>query len=113
MDEVDENALYRAGGVWTSPSAEHVLVHGRMADELVAALRALPEHYRVAVLLCDVQGLTYAEIAQQMGCALGTVMSRLHRGRALLRQALAGCGPDAGLLADLSTSAMPATRAAA
>jgi hypothetical protein len=39
-------------------------------------------------LLCDVQGLSYAEIAQQMGCALGTVMSRLHRRRTLLRQAL-------------------------
>ena len=51
-------------------------------------LRTLAEHYRRAVLLCDVHGLSYAEIAQQMGCAVGTVMSRLHRGRTLLRQAL-------------------------
>jgi RNA polymerase sigma-70 factor (ECF subfamily) len=88
MDNLDETTLYSASGVNASPSAEHVLLHGRIDDEVVDALRALPEHYRRAVLLCDVQGLSYAEIAQQMGCALGTVMSRLHRGRALLRQLL-------------------------
>jgi RNA polymerase sigma-70 factor (ECF subfamily) len=88
MDNLDENTLYGSSAVSASPSAEHVLLHGRIDDEIVDALGSLPEHYRRAVLLCDVQGLSYAEIAQQMGCALGTVMSRLHRGRALLRQAL-------------------------
>jgi RNA polymerase sigma-70 factor (ECF subfamily) len=88
MDDLDENALYSTSGVSGSPSAEHVLLQGRIDDEIVDALRSLPEHYRRAVLLCDVQGLSYAEIAQQMGCALGTVMSRLYRGRALLRHML-------------------------
>jgi RNA polymerase sigma-70 factor (ECF subfamily) len=88
MDNLDENTLYSASGVSASPSAEHVLLQGRIDDRIVDALRTLPEHYRRAVLLCDVQGLSYVEIAQHMGCALGTVMSRLHRGRALLRQAL-------------------------
>ena len=94
MDDVDESTLYGAGERWASPSAEHVLVHGRMDEGIVAALRTLPTHYRQAVLLCDVQGLSYAETAQQLGCALGTVMSRLHRGRALLRAALGGPDPD-------------------
>jgi RNA polymerase sigma-70 factor (ECF subfamily) len=88
MDDLDENALYSTSGVSASPSAEYVLLHGQIDDKVVDTLRTLPEHYRRAVLLCDVQGLSYAEIAQQMGCALGTVMSRLHRGRTLLRQAL-------------------------
>ena len=88
MDNLDENTLYSASGVSASRSAEHVLLHGQIDDRIVDALRSLPAHYRVAVELCDVQGLSYAEIAQQMGCALGTVMSRLHRGRTLLRQAL-------------------------
>jgi RNA polymerase sigma-70 factor (ECF subfamily) len=48
----------------------------------------LPEHYREAVLLSVVEGLSYAEMAQRMRCPLGTVMSRLHRGRMLLRRAL-------------------------
>jgi RNA polymerase sigma-70 factor (ECF subfamily) len=97
MDDVDESTLYGAGERWASPSAEHVLVHVRMDEGIVAALRALPPHYRQAVLLCDVQGLSYAETAQQLGCALGTVMSRLHRGRALLRAALGGPDPDTTL----------------
>jgi RNA polymerase sigma-70 factor (ECF subfamily) len=88
MDNLDENTLYSMSGVSGSPSAESVLLHEQIDDKVVDTLRTLPEHYRRAVLLCDVQGLSYAEIAQQMGCALGTVMSRLHRGRALLRQAL-------------------------
>jgi RNA polymerase sigma-70 factor (ECF subfamily) len=88
MDNLDENTLYSMSGVSASPSAEHVLLQGQIDDQIVDALRALPEHYRKAVLLCDVQGLRYAEIAQHMGCALGTVMSRLHRGRALLRHML-------------------------
>lgn len=52
------------------------------------ALSALPEDYRRAVVLADVQGYSYEEIAEQVGCPLGTIRSRLHRGRQLLRQNL-------------------------
>jgi RNA polymerase sigma-70 factor (ECF subfamily) len=61
-----------------------------LTDEtLIAALRALPEPYQEAVLLCDVEELTYKEIAAALDVPIGTVMSRLHRGRELLRRALA------------------------
>ena len=113
MDNLDENTLYSTSGVSASPSAEHVLLQGWIDDEIVDALRSLPEHYRRAVLLCDVQGLSYAEIAQQMGCALGTVMSRLHRGRALLRHALTELPSHSKAPVTLSTrTVQPVTDAA-
>ena len=54
------------------------------------ALHGLPETYRAAVVLRDLEGFSYQEIAEILGVALGTVMSRIHRGRALLREALSG-----------------------
>ncbi len=57
-------------------------------DDMTAAMAELPEEYRTAVLLADVEGLSYREIADAMDCPTGTVMSRLHRGRGLLREKL-------------------------
>ena len=56
--------------------------------DIQAALLKLPEDFRVAVVLCDVVGLQYDEIADDLGIPIGTVRSRIHRGRALLREAL-------------------------
>ncbi|MCA9584691.1 MAG: sigma-70 family RNA polymerase sigma factor [Myxococcales bacterium] len=56
--------------------------------EVRRALDALPADFKLAVILCDVEELTYEEIAQVMGCPIGTVMSRLHRGRKLLQRSL-------------------------
>lgn len=58
-------------------------------EDLLAALRGIPEAYQDIILLCDVEELTYKEIAAALAIPIGTVMSRLHRGRALLRQHLA------------------------
>ena len=57
-------------------------------DEIRSALDALPAEFRLAVVLCDVEEFSYEEIAQIMGCPIGTVMSRLHRGRKLLQRTL-------------------------
>ena len=58
-------------------------------DDVQAALDALPADFRAAVVLCDIEGLSYEEIASTLGVKLGTVRSRIHRGRAQLREALA------------------------
>jgi len=66
----------------------------RMADsEVLRALRDLPKDFRTAVYLADIEGYPYREVARIMGTPIGTVMSRLHRGRERLRAALAAYGP--------------------
>ena len=60
----------------------------RLSDDVQAALRRLPEDFRTAVVLCDVVGLSYEEIADALSVPVGTVRSRIHRGRRLLRGAL-------------------------
>jgi RNA polymerase sigma-70 factor (ECF subfamily) len=70
----------------------------RLADsDILRALRALPEEFRVTVYLADIEGYPYKEIAEMMGTPIGTVMSRLHRGRAKLREKLASYAPRPGL----------------
>jgi RNA polymerase sigma-70 factor, ECF subfamily len=54
------------------------------------AVLSLPAHYREVVILCDLHELSYAETAQALGCAIGTVRSRLHRARTLLLDKLSG-----------------------
>jgi RNA polymerase sigma-70 factor, ECF subfamily len=61
------------------------VLHG----DIDRALKTLPLRFREAVVLVDLEGLSYREVAEVLGCPIGTVMSRLSRGRALLRQALA------------------------
>jgi RNA polymerase sigma-70 factor (ECF subfamily) len=60
-----------------------------------AALASLPDEFRAAVVLCDVADLPYEEIAQSLGVPVGTVRSRIHRGRRLLRDALVAPGETA------------------
>lgn len=57
-------------------------------EDFLIALRGIPEHHQHIILLCDVEELTYKEIAAALAIPVGTVMSRLHRGRAMLRQQL-------------------------
>jgi RNA polymerase sigma-70 factor (ECF subfamily) len=70
------------------PSAEEMMLASWVDEHLCEALAALPEHYREVVVLRDVVQWSYAQIAARLDCPLGTVMSRLHRGHALLRQLL-------------------------
>jgi RNA polymerase sigma factor (sigma-70 family) len=68
--------------------AATVLASATFSDDVQGALRGLPDEYRAAVVLCDVVGLPYGEIADQLGVPVGTVRSRIHRGRAQLRSVL-------------------------
>lgn len=71
-----------------APAPEDALAGSVLPDHVQAALLRLPDDYRAAVVLCDVAGLSYAEIAESLDVPVGTVRSRIHRGRALLREAL-------------------------
>jgi RNA polymerase sigma-70 factor (ECF subfamily) len=73
------------------PPPQDALASG--GENLERALASLPEVFRTAVILRDVEELSYQEIAQALDIPIGTVMSRIHRGRSLLRQALAGSAP--------------------
>jgi RNA polymerase sigma-70 factor, ECF subfamily len=69
----------------------------RLADsDILRALRELPADFRLAIYLADIEGYPYREVAEIMGTPIGTVMSRLHRGRARLRARLAASAPSAG-----------------
>ena len=70
----------------SSPGADEAT--DRLPDDVQAALRRLPEDFRTAVVLCDVVGLSYEEIADALAVPVGTVRSRIHRGRRLRRAAL-------------------------
>lgn len=69
-------------------SPQQVLIQASVSDDVQRALDSLPDDFRTAVILCDMQGLSYKEIAEIMECPVGTVMSRLFRGRKLLAAAL-------------------------
>lgn len=73
----------------SSPGADEELASMRLGDDVQAALMDLPIEFREAVVMCDVVGLSYEEIAEAIGVPIGTVRSRIHRGRRLLRTALA------------------------
>jgi RNA polymerase sigma factor (sigma-70 family) len=72
----------------SEPTPAQAFDDAHLDGDVQAALKALPPEYRAAVVLCDIEGLSYEEIAATLGIKLGTVRSRIHRGRAQLRAAL-------------------------
>jgi RNA polymerase sigma-70 factor (ECF subfamily) len=103
IDDVEDLYLYRRLGGLEAVNAgrsaeEEVLEHFTEAD-VKAAVEALPEQFRMAVLLADVEGFSYKEIAEILDIPIGTVMSRLHRGRKALQKTLHDFGMQRGLVA--------------
>ncbi|MFN2558014.1 MAG: sigma-70 family RNA polymerase sigma factor [Nitriliruptorales bacterium] len=97
QEEIDDFSLYDwIGGAGRSAEVE-VLEH-ITAEEVRQALADLPESFRLAVYLADVEGFSYKEIADIMGTPVGTVMSRLHRGRKALQRALAEYARGRGIV---------------
>jgi RNA polymerase sigma factor (sigma-70 family) len=85
MEGLPEDTDRLPGG---GPDPELVFSETHLDPALQAALDELPPEFRAAVVLCDIEGLSYEEIGATLGVKLGTVRSRIHRGRAALREAL-------------------------
>jgi RNA polymerase sigma factor (sigma-70 family) len=92
FDALGEDAGERLHG--REPTPERLLTDRMLEADIQAALDAMAPDFRVAVVLCDIEGLSYEEIAATLGIKLGTVRSRIHRGRAQLRAALEHRAPD-------------------
>lgn len=78
-----------------APTPEQQLLSPTLSERLEAALNALQPEFRLAVALCDLEGMSYEEIARSMNCSTGTVRSRIHRGRKILRRLLQPAGSPA------------------
>ena len=100
VEDVEDLYLYRrlASDVRDGRSAEDEALDSFTDDEVKAAIESLPETFRMAVLLADVEGFSYKEIAEITGVPIGTVMSRIHRGRRALQKALAQFAEERGLV---------------
>jgi RNA polymerase sigma-70 factor, ECF subfamily len=100
-DDTSDWYLYdRIGSSGAEPSAEAEVLERIPDEDVQRALEELPEVFRMAVLLADVEGFSYKEIAEILDIPIGTVMSRLHRGRKALQRALWETVRERGLVAD-------------
>lgn len=100
LGEVEDLYLYRKLGAAgeLSRSAEEEVLDRFVSEDVRAAIESLPENFRYPVLLADVEGFSYKEIAEIMDVPIGTVMSRLHRGRKALQRALWKFAREQGLV---------------
>ena len=102
VDDVEDFYLYRRIGALEQAragrSAEDELMDLLTETEVKSAVEALPEQFRMAVLLADVEGFSYKEIAEILDIPIGTVMSRLHRGRKALQRQLYEFAVTRGLI---------------
>lgn len=82
----------------TCPSTHHQLERQDVQKDVRVALGGLQEEFRTPVMLCDLEGLRYEDIARILNCPIGTVRSRIHRGRLELRRLLRAHGPKEALV---------------
>ena len=102
LDEVEELFLFRRMGAFDqskmSQSAEDQMLELFTDDEVKNAIESLPETFRIPVLLSDVEGFSYKEIAEMLEVPIGTVMSRLHRGRKAMQKMLYEYAKERGVV---------------
>jgi len=108
FDALAEDADNRLPSRTIAPDA--AVLEGIFEDDIESALAALPPDFRAAVVLCDIEGLSYEEIADVLDLKLGTVRSRIHRGRTMLRKALAHRAPAEGRSRYSGPADLPAPR---
>ncbi|MHB8452859.1 MAG: RNA polymerase sigma factor SigE [Mycobacteriales bacterium] len=89
------------------PSPEAILADATLDGDIAAALAALPPDFRAPVVLCDIEQMSYEEVAATLGVKIGTVRSRIHRGRTQLRRALADRARG-GVVSDVAGRGSPA-----
>jgi RNA polymerase sigma-70 factor (ECF subfamily) len=94
FDALSDDAETRIPSRTLTPDAQYL--DTMFDDDVETALAQLPPDFRAAVVLCDIEGLSYEEIADVLDLKLGTVRSRIHRGRSMLRKALAHRAPTKG-----------------
>ncbi|RPF22495.1 RNA polymerase sigma-70 factor (ECF subfamily) [Myceligenerans xiligouense] len=99
----DDDGAVAATGEQGRPERE--FEHANLGHDVQHALDELRPEYRAAVVLCDIEGLSYEEIAKTLNVKLGTVRSRIHRARAQLREALEHRSPEAVRAGDLGSEA--------
>jgi len=103
VEDVEDLYMYRRlselQGLDTGESAEDEVLSRITDDEVKEAIESLPDTFRMAVLLADVEGFSYKEIAEITEVPIGTVMSRIHRGRRALQKALTEYAAGLGLVA--------------
>ncbi|MFK7919058.1 MAG: sigma-70 family RNA polymerase sigma factor [Ilumatobacter sp.] len=101
LGEIEDLYLYKRMGTFEDASigrsAEESLMNMLPDDEVKQALEELPENFRMPVILADVEGFAYKEIAEMLDIPIGTVMSRLHRGRKAMQKALHDYAIERGL----------------
>ena len=93
----DSAPMLSQGAADAARDPERVILEGMLSDDVRRALAAVPEDFRMAVVLCDLEEMSYKDIAEIMDCPVGTVMSRLHRGRRLLQAELRGYAAAQGI----------------
>jgi len=107
LGEVEDLYLYKrmstVGDASLGTSAEESLMAMLPDDEVKHALEGLPENFRLPVILADVEGFSYKEIAEMLEIPIGTVMSRLHRGRKAMQKTLYEFARDRGLVSAEAT----------
>ena len=110
VEDVEDLYLYKriggAGGITAGRSAEDEALDTFTDEDVKAAIESLPDAFRIAVLLADVEGFSYKEIAEITDVPIGTVMSRIHRGRRALQKALANSEAAQGLVASATGRAL-------